>query len=317
MNTVSARNALAYLYQYVEAGENGYAVVASNVRNRALKILYRAYAQQRLKFKEEIFSEIQRLGGQTRPRSTILGILHRGRIDIFTALTIGEESVENMLLKEILIGESAAIKAYEKTLQADLPPETRKLVERQLLEVRRIVEEARLMKGSDGKRLLIRIYDSRQAAEHALHALTGAGFAEQAVEIKTWDHAMDLYQGRGTTVRETVMAGAVGGALWGFLAGLLAALGITQIPPFQSEEAAPTILVLSILGLIAAGVFVGGMAGFFIGLGIRSDDSYLYKDSLEHGEVVLRTIVDTSRSSKAWQIMKQIVMADKAGQLEA
>jgi uncharacterized protein (TIGR02284 family) len=317
MNTVSAGNALAYLYKYVEAGEKGYAVVASNVRNRALKILYKAYAQQRLKFKEEIFAEIQLLGGHPRPTGTVLGILHRGRIDIFTALTIGDESVENMLLKEILIGESAAIRAYEKTLKVDLPPETRAIVERQLEEVRRIVEEARLMQGRDGKRLLIRMYDSRQAAEHALHALTDAGFSEQAIEIKTWDHTMDLYQGRGTTVRETVMAGAVGGALWGFLAGLLAVIGITQMPPFQSEEAGPTIIVLSILGLIAAGIFIGGMAGFFIGLGIRSDDSYLYQDSLEHGDVVLRTVVDTSRSSKAWQIMKQIVMADKAGQLHA
>ena len=65
MNTANARNALVYLYKYIEAGEKGYAVVASNVRNRALKILYRAYAQQRLKFKEEIFDEIQRLGGHT------------------------------------------------------------------------------------------------------------------------------------------------------------------------------------------------------------------------------------------------------------
>jgi uncharacterized protein (TIGR02284 family) len=315
MNTVSARNALAYLYKYVDAGEKGYAVVASNVRNRALKILYRAYAQQRLKFKEELFAEIQRLGGHTRPRSNILGVLHRGRIDIFTALTIGDESVENMLLKEILIGESAAIRAYEKALQADLPPETRKIVERQLEEVRRIMEEARLMKGSAGKRLLFRMYDSRQAAEHALHALKDAGVAEQAIEIRAWDHTMDLYQGRGTTVRETVMAGAVGGALWGFVAGLLAALGITQIPPFQSEAAAPAIIVVSILGLIAAGIFIGGMAGFFIGLGIRSDDKYLYQDSLEHGDVVLRTTVDISRASKAWQIMKQIVKSDKAGQL--
>src|SRR5687768_17353079 len=165
MNTANTRQALIYLYKYVEAGEKGYAVVASNVRNRALKILYRAYAQQRLKFKEEIFDEIQRLGGHTRPRSNILGILHRGRIDIFTALTIGDESVENMLLKEILVGESAALRAYEKTLKADVPPETRKMVERQLNEVRNIVEQAELMKGKDGKRLLIRMYDSRQVAE--------------------------------------------------------------------------------------------------------------------------------------------------------
>jgi uncharacterized protein (TIGR02284 family) len=317
MDTASARNALVYLYKYVEAGEKGYAVVASNVRNRALKILYRAYAQQRLKFKEEIFDEIQRLGGHTRPRSNILGILHRGRIDIFTALTIGDESVENMLLKEILVGESAALRAYEKTLKADLPPETREMVERQFNEVRNIVEQARLMKGIDGKRLLIRMYDSTQAAEHARQALKDAGVSEEAIELQTWDHNLDLYQGRGTTVRETVLAGAVGMGSLGFLAGILAALGIAQISLVGGEEAAPVIMILAILGLVAAGIFIGGMAGFFIGLGIRSDDSYLYQDGLEHGDVVVRAIADSSQASKAWQIMKEIVKAEKAGEVHA
>lgn len=130
--------------------KGGYAVVASNVRSRALKILYRVYAQQRLKFKEEIFDEIQRLGGHSRPRSNILGILHRGRIDIFTAMMIGDEGVENLLLTEILVGESAALRAHEKTLKADLPPETREMVERQFNEVRNILGQARLMKGIIG-----------------------------------------------------------------------------------------------------------------------------------------------------------------------
>lgn len=62
MNIANAKHALVYLHKYVEAGEKGYAIVASNVRNGALRILYRAYAQQRLKFKEEIFDETQRLG---------------------------------------------------------------------------------------------------------------------------------------------------------------------------------------------------------------------------------------------------------------
>jgi uncharacterized protein (TIGR02284 family) len=315
MNTANVRNALVYLYKYVEAGEKGYAVVASNVRNRALKILYRAYAQQRFKFKEEIFAEIQQLGSRTRPSSNILGILHRGRINIFTALTIGDESVEHMLLKEILVGESAALRAYEKTLQNDLPAEARQIVARQLSEVRHIVEQARLMRGSDGKRLLIRMYDSRQAAEHVRQELTDAGVSDEAIEIRTWDHAMDLYPGRGTTVLETVMAGAVGMGGLGFLAGILAALGIAQISRVGGEQAPPTMMVLAILGLLAAGIFIGGMAGFFIGSGIRSDDSYLYQDSLEHGDVVVRAITDNARASKAWQIMKEIVKEEKAGEL--
>ncbi len=171
------------------------------------------------------------------------------------------------------------------------------------------------MKGADGKRLLIRMYDSRQAAEHALQALKDAGVADEAIEIITWDHAMDLYQGQGTTVGETMMAGAVGGGVWGFMAGLLAALGIIQITRFESEEASPAIMILAILGLTAAGIFIGGMEGFLIGLGIRSDDSYFYQDILERGDVVLRAVVDTPRASKAGQIMKQIVMADKAREL--
>jgi hypothetical protein len=232
-------------------------------------------------------------------------------------MTIGEESVDNMLLNEILLGESAALRAYEKTLKADLPPETRAMVERQFNEVRNIVEQAQLIKGINGRRLLIRMYDSRQAAEHARQTLKDAGVAEEAIELRTWDPSIDLYQGRGTTVRETVMAGAVGMGSLGFLAGILAALGIAQISLVGGEEASPMIIVLAILGLAAAGIFIGGMAGLFIGLGIRSDDSYLYQDSLEHGDVFVRAITDNSRASKAWQIMKELVKAEKAGEVHA
>jgi hypothetical protein len=214
--------------------------------------------------------------------ATSLAFLHRGRSDIFTAMTVGDESVENMLLKEILVGESAALRAYEKTLKTDLPAETRAMVERQFNEVRNIVEQAQLMKGINGRRLLIRMYDSQPAAEHARQTLKDAGVAEEAIEIRTWDPTIDLYQGRGTTVPETVMAGAVGMGSLGLLAGILAALGIAQISRGGGEEATPGIMILALLGLVSAGMFIGGMAGLFIGLGIRSDDSYLYQGSLQH-----------------------------------
>ena len=100
------------------------------------------------------------------------------------------------------------------------------------------------------------------------------------------------------------MAGAVGMGSLSFLAGILAALRIAQITRGDGEEATLVITILAILGLVAAGLFIGGMAGLFIGLGIKSDDSYLYQESLEHGDVVVRAIADNSRASKAWQIMK-------------
>ena len=107
-----AKNALINLYKIVEAGEKGYSVVASNVKNRALKILFQSYSQQRRQFKDEIFEEVRRLGGETRPMDSILGMIHRGRIDIFATLTIGDENVEKVLLNEVMLGERVAIRAY-------------------------------------------------------------------------------------------------------------------------------------------------------------------------------------------------------------
>jgi uncharacterized protein (TIGR02284 family) len=308
MNTSDVRNALVYLYKIVEAGEKGYAVVASNVRTRALKILYKSYAQQRFQFKEEIFAEIQRLGGHARPGSNFLGLVHRGRIDIFAALTIGAENVEKVVLKEVLLGEKVAVKAYEKTLKKDLPPETRDILERQFDEVRNVVEQVRLLKGQNGKQLVLRLYDSKTDAEEALQSLKRDGFSETAIEMESWNHGIhrELYKGRGTTILETMISGAVGGAIWGSVAGGLAAIGIIQVSAFSSEKAAPVSIVFAILGLIAAGIFIGGALGFFIGLGIKSDDNSLYQDSLQHGDVVVRAIVDTQRASSAWHIMEQV-----------
>lgn len=320
MNTASATTALIYLYKIVEAGERGYAVAASNVSNRALKILYRSYAQQRLKFKEEILAEMQRLGGRRKPRSNFLGLLHRGRIDIFAAFTIGDEDREKMIFKEILVGESVAIRAYEKTLKQDLPPETREMVQRQFDEVRNVVEQARRMKGQDGKRLLLHLYETKNDAEEAIRLLKSAGISEKAIEIKTWDHGTELYQGRGTTMLETIITGATGGAILGLVAGILAAIGITRIPAFGLETAAPAILLLAVLGLIVAGVFVGGMIGLFVGWGITSEDKYVYDDTLQHGEILMRAIVDIPRATTVWHIMRQVAMdarARRAGELQA
>jgi hypothetical protein len=59
------------------------------------------------------------------------------------------------------------------------------------------------------------------------------------------------------------------------------------------------------------------VAGIFIALGIHSEDSCFYQDSLEHGDVVVRAIADNSYASKAWQLMKEIVKDGKVGQIPA
>jgi uncharacterized protein (TIGR02284 family) len=312
MNIPYVRKVLADLYKIVEAGEKGYAVVASNVSNRALKVLFKSHAQQRLNFKEEILAEIRRLGGDAEPGSSVLGMIHRGRIDIFATLTIGAENVEKVLLKEVMLGERVAIKAYENALKKELPPETRSMLERQFEDLRKVVDQIRMLRGQNGKRLILRLYDSKSDAEQALQSLKRAGIEENTIKLEDFNSpALDAYKDRGTTIFETVLSGAVGGAIWGTAAGLLAALGIMRIAALNQEGASLTILIVAVLGLIAAGAFIGGMIGLFIGWGVSSQDSYV-SDAVQHGEMLVRTIIDEPLASKAWRIMNQVAMESKA-----
>jgi len=317
MSNGQTRKALSSLYRIVEAGERGYAVAAANVNNRGLKLLFKSFAQQRANFKTEIFKEMQRLDGNVQPpRGSILAMIHRGRIDIFAALTIGDENVEQVVLKEVVFGERVALRAYENTLRKDLPPEVREMVASQFEEVRRVVEQVKLMRGRDGKRLLVRLYDTETDANHAIQTLKEAGLAQEAIEKFPIDKAAAFYKGRGTTMLETILSGAVGGAFWGAVCGFLAVIGVLQMPagipsvgPIIDQRLWAFIaLVLCIMG----GIFVGTMIGMFIGWGISSGDAYLYDHGLERGRILVRLLADETRASKAWRMLAQVNVESRA-----
>jgi len=317
MNNQRLVKALGYLYRIVEAGERGYAVAASNLSNRALKILFQTFAQQRANFKEQLSGEIQRLGGHVPVSSSFLGMVHRGRIDIFAALTIGAENVEKLILKEVMIGERVALGTYENTLDRDLPPDTREIVARQFEEVRRVVHQVRLMRGRNGKQTVVRLYDSKADAERALQSLKKAGIHANEIEMEDLNpgKSMELYSGRGTTILETIVSGAVGGSIWGTMAGILAAIGIFQMASFGLENMTPTTLqfiaAISALGLVIGGSFIGGMLGLFIGWGIAGADRYANTYSLKSGQILMRVNVDRAVASVAWRIMNQVAMESR------
>jgi len=160
---------LNYLYQICKAGERGFGVVAANVANRGLKLILKTCAQQRARFADELKGEIQRLGGAVSEQGILLllGVIHRGRIDIFATLTIGAQNVENVVLGEALLGEKAAVNAYRGAMATILPAETRALLERQYQQVKETHEQVDLLRGRSGKRLVVRLFDSEQDVEAA------------------------------------------------------------------------------------------------------------------------------------------------------
>lgn len=319
MNTSNAINILTKLYKIVEAGEKGYAVAASNVSNRALKLFFSYYAQQRLIFKEEIFAEMQQLGlgAANRPKDSILATIHRGRIDIFATLTIGAENVEKTVLREVIVGERVALKTYQKTLKQDLPPTAKALVERQLQELTKVVDQIRLMRGVNGKRLLLRLYDSQADAEQTLRVLKEGGFSEKEIQMSDFSEITDndLYKKKRTsTIFETVLSGAAGGATWGTAAGTLSLINIAWMSLSNPENVLPFDPWFAFFGLLIGGIFVGTVIGLFIGWSISSEHEYV-SETVKRGEVLMQGMIDKSRASLAWKIMNQTALVAKARQV--
>ena len=318
MELSHTKKSLAYLYKIVEAGELGYAVVASNVRNRALKYLFQSYAQRRHEFKEELLAKLHQIDVQYRPEPSLpslLGMLHRGRIDIFAHFTIGDENVEQVLFKEIMVGERAAIRAYERTLKQDLPYEILPMIEQQFQEVQKVVEEVHLLRGENGKRLLMRLYNTKPDAEEAVQTLKQEGIEEEKVEIEnfrpTHIEPYSLKRGRAKAIFETVLSGIVGAEIWGMVAAVLTAVSIIGVAGFHHQAVSPTVIGASMLGLLVGAAWIGAIIGFFIGWGVVSQDDYV-SATIKDGEFMLQTLINESAASRAWSIMNQVALAARA-----
>jgi len=217
-----------------------------------------------------------------------------------------------VLMKKVKLGERVALRAYEKTLKQYLPTETRALIEGQYQEVRSIVDQIRLLRGKDGKRLVLRLYDSRADAEQAVQSLKQAGISEENIKVEDFNPpALEPYKGRGTTLMETILSGGVGGGVWGVVAGILGAISVIQIAALNQNPVSPIVVLVVMFGLIAAGVFIGSMVGLFIGWGISSQDIYI-SETVKKGEVLMETLIDESQASKAWAIMNQVAISARA-----
>lgn len=298
------------LYRICQAGARGFDVVAENVSNRGLKVLLKTYAQQRAQFARELEDAIHHLGGETSRRRSIRGIVHRGRIDIKATLTIGQQDVENVVLREAVLGETTAVRTYENALAKDLPAEVKDMIERQAREIQAVSDQIELLCGRAGRRLLVRLFDSDEALEEAVEALAENGFSTDELDTVTLDEVTGAYEGsvRGTSVDETIASGAVGGAIFGSIFGAVAGVSILLFPGLESmmQMEAQSAWALVSLGGTVVGAFFGVILGFLVGLGVAEEDRYLYDDSLRHGAKLIMLETESDRAREATQLLRRL-----------
>lgn len=116
------------LIETCEDGLHGFTTASEGVDNPSAKALFASRLPNIQRGESELKAEVRRLGGDPEKRGTIAGALHRGWIDLKSAVT-GKN--QEAIVMECERGEEHAAHVYEDALQKDLPYDTRAIIERQ------------------------------------------------------------------------------------------------------------------------------------------------------------------------------------------
>ena len=113
-------------------GEKGYREAAEEIENAFYRMLFTDYSRQRAKFASELKSQVVKLGDHPDRRGTVKGTIHRGWMNLRTAIA-GKN--DDLIIAECKRGEEMAIKQYKEALKHDLPSQIKSLLEQQMNEI--------------------------------------------------------------------------------------------------------------------------------------------------------------------------------------
>ena len=134
------------LIETCKDGEQGFRTAADGIKRSDLRTLFLTYAQQRAQFAAELQGEVRHLGGDPEERGSVAASLHRGWINIKSAVT-GED--EGAVISECERGEDSAVRNYQSALNEDLPANIRETVERQYTQVKEAHDRVRALERAD------------------------------------------------------------------------------------------------------------------------------------------------------------------------
>jgi uncharacterized protein (TIGR02284 family) len=136
-------NAISVLNNLIETckdGELGFKTAAEGLKRSDVKSVFLEYSRQRASMVRELQEEVRRLGGDPEKSGSMSGSLHRGWLDIKSAIT-GKD--DHAVLAEAERGEDVAKSAYENALKESLPASARTLVQQQAALIRQAHDRVR------------------------------------------------------------------------------------------------------------------------------------------------------------------------------
>ncbi len=159
MNREQTAEVLNSLIEACHDGENGFHAAAEAVEDPDLKVFFTRYATQRAEYATELQALVDALGASPQAGGTAAAAVHRGWINLKSALTAKDPAA---IVAEAKRGEQVAAGEYRQALEKVLPSDVREHVQKQYagvlesndrftrMEYRRLPEEVeRLMVGRE------------------------------------------------------------------------------------------------------------------------------------------------------------------------
>jgi uncharacterized protein (TIGR02284 family) len=116
------------LIETCKDGQEGFQEAAEGVDDHDLKQLFYECSQQRAQFSGELQSLVRSIGGDPETSSSFTGALHRGWMNLKTAITGNDDKA---ILNECERGEDSAKSNYKAALELDLPANIAGIVQTQ------------------------------------------------------------------------------------------------------------------------------------------------------------------------------------------
>lgn len=140
MQNDKAISVLNDLIETCKDGELGFKSAAEGLKNPEIKAKFQEYSRQRAEMARELQAEVRRLGGDPEKAGSVSGSLHRGWLDVKSAIT-GKDDAG--ITAEAERGEDSAKAAYENALKETLPASAQTLVQQQAAKVRQAHDHVR------------------------------------------------------------------------------------------------------------------------------------------------------------------------------
>jgi uncharacterized protein (TIGR02284 family) len=117
------------LIETCKDGQHGFATAAKDAKDAELARVFSQYAEQRAGYIRELQQRVRALGGDPDKHGSVSGSLHRGWINLKSAVSSNEP---HAVLAECERGEDAAVANYRNALkEQELELESISLVQRQ------------------------------------------------------------------------------------------------------------------------------------------------------------------------------------------